>query len=250
LDLGLNVKRPDIMISGLRFKRKENTLYYPLTAIKNLGKNNVRFIVNKREETGGFTSFSDFIRKTADTLNKRHYEYLIYSGALDAFAKNQRTMLDNLEAIIAFEKYETAIDSDDFILRESEPDDFGTLRKNERLALGLNIEYDELKPYEKVLRNKNIHLPKDMASLPINKPVTLLAIVSRVKEIKTKKGDSMAFLTLEDRVSNVDGVLFPNVFTTINVTLNEGDVMLFTGSLRKKADDLQLIIEKITFPNV
>ena len=250
LDLGLDVKRPDIMISGLRFKRKENTLYYPLTAIKNLGKNNARIIVNKREETGGFTSFSDFIRKTADTLNKRHYEYLIYSGALDAFAKNQRTMLDNLEAIISFAKYETAIDSDDFILRESEPDDFDTLRKNERLALGLNIEYDELKPYEKVLRNKNIHLPKDMASLPINKPVTLLAIVSRVKEIKTKKGDSMAFLTLEDRVSNVDGVLFPNVFTTINVTLNEGDVMLFTGSLRKKADDLQLIIEKITFPNV
>ena len=250
LDLGLSVKRPDITISGVRFKRKGKALYYPLTAIKNLGKNNAQAIVRIREETGGFTSFSDFIRKTANTLNKRHYEYLIYSGALDDFAKNQRTMLDNLEAIIAFAKYETAIDSDDFILRESEADGFDTLRKNERLALGLNIEYDQLKPYETLLKNKNIHLPKDIASLPQNRRVTLLGIVGRIKEIKTKKGDPMAFLTLEDRVSNVDAVLFPNVFSTINVTMNEGDVMLFTGSLRKKANDLQLIIEKITFPSV
>ncbi|MGM0435858.1 MAG: DNA polymerase III subunit alpha [Bacillota bacterium] len=250
LDLGLSIKRPDIAISGVRFKRKGKVLYYPLTAIKNLGKNNAETIVRIREETGGFTSFTDFIRKTTDTLNKRHYEYLIYSGALDDFAKNQRTMLDNLEAIIAFAKYETAIDSDDFILRESPSDAFETLRKNERLSLGLNIEYDQLKPYETLIDNKDIHLPKDIPSLPQNRHITLLAILGRVKEIKTKKGDPMAFLTLEDRVSNVDAVLFPNVFNTINVTLNEGDVMLFTGSLRKKADSLQLIIEKITFPSV
>ncbi len=250
LDLGLKIKRPDIEVSEVRFKRKGDTLYYPLTAVKNLGRNNAEAIVKTRDDLGGFSSFSDFIRKTSTYLNRRHYEYLIYSGALDRFASNQRTMLDNLDAIIAFAKYETAIDSDDFILRESEPDDFDTLRKHERVALGLNIEYDQLKPFESLIQSHKVRLPKDVKASEVNQRITLLAIIGKIKEIKTKKGDAMAFLTLEDRVTSLDGVLFPNVFTSIDVTLNEGDVMIFNGSIRKKADDLQIIIEKITYPDV
>jgi len=251
LDLGLKVEHPDLRISSaVRFKRKGQTLYYPLSAIKNLGENNAKAIVTNREENGGFISFSHFIRKTTDILNRRHYEYLIYSGALDEFAKNQRTLLDNLDAIISFAKYQTAIDSEDFIFRESEADDFETLRKNEQHALGLNIEYDQLKPYESLLKSSSIYLPKDIQSLNAEKPVALLAIVGKVKEIKTKKGEPMAFVALEDRVSSIEGILFPNVFKKIGVTLNVGDVMIFNGSRKEKADGFRFIIERITRPNV
>ncbi|MFW6299118.1 MAG: OB-fold nucleic acid binding domain-containing protein, partial [Bacillota bacterium] len=249
LDLGLEVSRPDVQHSGVRFTKTDKTLYYPLSGIKNLGKKDAETIVAARRSKR-FTSFTDFVRRTVHGLNRRHYEFLIYSGALDGLEGHRRMMVENLDAALTFAKYESAIDADDFMMSEVEPYDYETLRRLEFQALGVNIEFDRLKPYEKLMEQENIQLPKDIDRLPLNRKLTMLGVVSQIKEIQTKKGDAMAFVTLEDRITNVDGVFFPNVYGRLKTPLKEGEVLLFKGVIRLRDDNRQLVIENIVKPSV
>ncbi|MFP4078365.1 MAG: DNA polymerase III subunit alpha [Candidatus Izemoplasmataceae bacterium] len=249
LDLDLEVSKPDVRYSGVRFTKVRRTLYYPLSGVKNLGKKDAEAIVEARNKEG-FTSFTDFVRKTVHSLNRRHYEFLIHAGALDGFEGHRRMMVENLDAVITFAKYESAIDSDDFMMSEVEPYDYETLRRQEFQALGLNIEFDRLKPYESLMEQKAIRLPKDSESLPLNRNITMLGVVNHVKEIQTKKGDTMAFITLEDRITTLDGVCFPNAYGRLKSPPSEGDVLLFKGVIRLRDDARQLVIENIVKPSV
>ncbi|MFW5894318.1 MAG: DNA polymerase III subunit alpha [Bacillota bacterium] len=249
LDLGLEVSKPDVQYSGVRFTKMDKVLYYPLSGIKNLGKKDAETIVEARRSKR-FTSFTDFVRRTVHGLNRRHYEFLIYSGALDGLEDNRRMMVENLDAVLTFAKYESAIDSDDFMMSDVESYDFETLRRLEFQALGLNIEFDLLKPYEKMMEQKDIYLPKDVENLPLNRKLTMLGVVGQVKEIQTKKGDAMAFVTLEDRITNLDGVFFPNVYGRLKTPPKEGEVLLFKGVIRLRDDKRQLVIENIVKPSV
>jgi DNA polymerase-3 subunit alpha len=61
--------------------------------------------------------------------------------------------------------------------------------------------------------------------------VKICGLVSGVKEIVTKKGDRMAFLTLEDLKGFVEVILFPEVFKAALPCLRGGDPLLIKGIL-------------------
>ena len=249
LDLGLHVAKPDVNLSEGSFTIHQGTLYYPLNGIKNLGRKDAETILDARQD-GRFRSFTDFVNRTVDKLNRRHYEYLVYAGALDGLGGHRRMMVENLDAVITFSKYDSAIESDDFMMSEVEPYDYESLRRLEFQALGLNIEYDLLKPYESLMKKENVIQPKDAAKTELERHVTVLAVLSRIKEIRTKKGDLMAFITLEDRVTTLDGVCFPNVYSGLTSPPKEGEVKLLRGVLRLRDDARQLVIENIVTPSV
>ena len=68
-------------------------------------------------------------------------------------------------------------------------------------------------------------------------------MVDGVRKIKTKKGEDMAFVSASDESMIREFVLFPKVFK--NNPLIKGDICVFTGSVERRYDEVQMIVNKI-----
>ena len=76
-----------------------------------------------------------------------------------------------------------------------------------------------------------------------NKRINIILEVNKKKELKTKNNDLMCFLTCSDELSEIDVVVFPDVYKEINV--KEGDIINLTARVEKRFDKYQLLANKI-----
>lgn len=244
LQLGITVKGPDIRISHQRFVFQDNCLYYPLTGIKNVGKSVLNQIEHVRKEKP-FAGFGDFIARTKSVLNKRAYQYLIYAGACDCFGLNKRMMVENIEALMQFLDYQGFAALDEFVFDQYDEFNNEQLKHFEKEALGITLKYDPLSRFMHLYKKEGIYAPSDIADLPMEKKVILMAVLGRIKTIKTKKGDAMAFLSLEDKTQKIDAVCFPGVYKHVADRLVKDAVLYLKGTVERKQEKRQFIVEDV-----
>lgn len=245
MQLDLTVNPPHILHSESCFHMKHDIIYYPLTGIKNIGKS-VYQAIREARESKPFSSFIDFIARTYKQVNKRQYQYLIYAGACDNFGINKHTMINNIESIIHFLDYQGDIGLDDYVYTKTEELSASELKNFEQEAIGIQLSFDPLKAYSKYLKMDQYHTVTDCLTCPLNRPTKLIAYVSRIKEITTKKGDLMAFLTLEDKVRTMDAVMFPSAYQKGVNHLEENTVYGIDGKVTIKEKNRQFVVEKLT----
>jgi len=241
----INVLAPDINKSKDYFVLDKQSLYYPVSGIKNIGNQTVKQVLQEREQ-GPFTSFVNAIVRLYKIMNKRQLTMLIYSGAFDQFKWNKRTMIENLEAIIHYVSFEGALNADDFVMQESKPYELDKLKHFEYEALGFNLTYDIFNDYRSVFNQPNIYAIEDIKSLPVEKQYTFVAQIANVKEITTKKGDLMAFVSLSGRYEQIDAVCFPSVYGRAQNDLIKNSVRIIKGKVTLKEGKRQIILEAIS----
>ena len=98
--MGIQVLGPDINESNVRFiTNDQGDIRFGLGAIKGVGENAVKSIIEERQEGGTFTDIYDFVeRNDLRQLNRKNLEGLAVSGALDCFEGISRSQyLDTLE---------------------------------------------------------------------------------------------------------------------------------------------------------
>ncbi|BFI95260.1 MAG: DNA polymerase III subunit alpha [Rhodanobacter sp.] len=106
--IGLTVLPPDVNASDYMFvATKPKEIRYGLGAIKGVGQGACESIVAERERGGAYKDLADFCRRVDPTkLNKRVLEALILSGSLDALAPNRASLMLQLpDAIKAAEQH-------------------------------------------------------------------------------------------------------------------------------------------------
>ena len=77
-----------------------------------------------------------------------------------------------------------------------------------------------------------------------NRVVNVMVMVEKIKAIKTKKNEDMAFITASDETGSLDFIFFPRVYKT-NMEIKKGDICIFTGTVEKRYDELQIIVNKV-----
>ena len=83
---GIKVLSPDVNESEATFSvNKNGDIRYGLGGLKGFGDNVVKALIEERTEHGAFTDLFDFVERMAEMLNRRAFETLVYSGALDSF---------------------------------------------------------------------------------------------------------------------------------------------------------------------
>jgi len=104
--LELPLKGPDINASDADFRVErdangDGAVRYALAAIKNVGAEAMRALVNQRIENGPFASIADFAdRLDSRAVNKRQLENLIRAGAFDSINPNRRQLFEGGEIIL------------------------------------------------------------------------------------------------------------------------------------------------------
>jgi len=71
--------------------------------------------------------------------------------------------------------------------------------------------------------------------------VHMAGIISAVREVMTKKGDRMAFITLEDLNGMVEAIVFADVFSEYRDQLIEDNPVLLTGTVDRGEESSKVI---------
>ncbi len=241
---GLVLQKPSVKHSSEVFTLSKNALYYPLNGIKYLGKQTIVAYLDIKNNIS-FKSFVSFVKDTKGVFNKRHYEMLIKSGACDEFGINRNKMLNNLEPLLDFLEYEKSLALEEFIFQDYKEFNQETLRQVEYQAIGFNIAYDRFKDFEVLMKDEKMSWPNMILTMPNNRFVHLGGLLGAVKEITTKQGKKMAFLTLEDRITSVEVVCFPDVYEGLDFSLKKDGFYKISGKIQIKEDKHQLIANSV-----
>ncbi len=70
-------------------------------------------------------------------------------------------------------------------------------------------------------------------------------MITKIRRITTKKGDNMAFLSIEDQTGKNDALVFPRVYEEIKSSLKENVPALLVGKMNVRNGEKSIVVEKI-----
>lgn len=250
-DHEIEVLPPDINESDTDFNVIEGRIRFGLAAVKNVGGAALESIIEERDKEGHYKGIEDFCNRIdSRKVNRRVIESLIKAGAFDSIG-NKRSQL--------FAILDQALDQAQSAQRDKQSGQislFGLLPDAEALKTATiplpDIdEWDqrELLAAEKetvgfyitghpldAFRNdlKEI-VDADLATLSSStdeRPIRIGGLIRTMKEHKSKSGDRMAFITLEDLSGSMEVIIFPRTFTECSHLLNTTDPVIIQGTLQ------------------
>jgi len=235
---------PHINKSGYEYVYEEKGIRCPLSIIKNVGRAGYSEI-EKARVNGEFTSFVDFVSRCySQILNRKALIYLIYAGCFDKFGYNKKTLINNLDSVILYA--ELVKDGGMFEIEEPhiiEEDDF---TKSELIDLEFETYgfYFKLHPTSINKNNRDIDLIN--ISNYVNKTVSVVLLVDRVKEIIDKNNKVMAFVNGSDNTDSISVTLFHDAYEKCN-DISKKDIIRVVGKVEndKRYNKYQIIAKYI-----
>lgn len=261
--MGIEVIPPDVNESDKDFNVITGKIRFGLAAIKNVGINAVEATSRARSEKGKFTSLYDFCMKVdLRTVNKKTIESLVMAGAFDSINKNRAQLLKAVEQTIAAaqsaqEHAERGQDS----LFGGDVKSAGNITiapnlptvpmwsdseklTNEKAVLGFYVSGHPLLKYEKEINAfANVHLG-DVEGIKSG-TVRAGGVITSIKKKIDKKGNAMAFLTIEDFTGKAECIVFSSLYKKKIDLLNEEAMILVEGKGEVSGDIIKIIADDI-----
>jgi DNA polymerase-3 subunit alpha len=243
-----------------------HTIRYGLGAVKGVGRGACEAIAEERARGGPYVDILDFCRRVDSTrLNKRVLEALVNAGALDALGSNRPSLHAQLpEALKATEQLARERESgqnslfgaaftgdaaeprsDTTALRIELPEvaDWPLAQKlqGERETLGHYLSGHPVDPYREELRQLVGHDLGDLDALWQNRSQEarsgwrpeMTAIVAGQLVGMRKKGDSQAFVQLEDGKGRIECAFFSETWLEYAPLLTRDRILVVEGGLRE-----------------
>ena len=273
LAMGIQVLPPDINRSGVDFTPLDKQILFGLSAVRNVGLGAIEALEKSREEEGPFKSLADLCdRVDLRAVNKRALEALILSGAFESIDSNRQQLMHDLELVMEWAQSRakdrevgqgnifdmmmgsvsedtSAGKTDAFEIAPKAPPtkdyDPQERLKLEKELLGFYISDHPLKGIQ---RSARILAPINLSEIGEQpEKVTLSAIVmlSMVKPVTTKKGDSMAVVQMEDLSGHCEAVVFPKAYARIGQHIRPDSRLMVWGKVDRRDDRVQMIIDDV-----
>jgi len=269
--MGITVLSPDVNESFVEFAvvPGKKQIRFGMAAIKGVGVSAVEEILRARKD-GKFESIEDFARRVSTSkVNKKSWESLVKTGAFDKFA-DRSDLLFNLETILAFasklQKEAASGQTDLFgglagvaaiqpsLSLQTAPTKHTPKERLtwERELLGLYISAHPLDNYDAYFEEQTVPLIMMNAEID-GKTATIGGLISSVRTIITKSGTKMAFVKVEDKTSEGEVIVFPNLYEQIGAKLIQDNVIRATGKVTARdrdgniVSDTKMIADDIQF---
>ena len=270
--MGIQVLGPDVNESFKDFAivPHEKKIRFGLLAVKAVGSGAVDAVLNARKAGGKFTSILDFAKRVnARQFNKKAWDSLIMTGAFDQFG-TRSDLLFNLERIQEYgsksQKEALSGQTDLFgfagaedMRVESSIELINAPKQHtdkerltwERELLGLYVSAHPLDRYVKYFEEQTQPLSQVQPNTDGQK-ATIGGIVIDIRTIITKSGTKMAFVKMEDKTSEGEVIIFPNLYSEISEKLKIDAVLKIEGKISARdregnlKSDAQIIAETVS----
>nr|WP_202623703.1 DNA polymerase III subunit alpha [Sporotomaculum syntrophicum] len=261
--MGIPVLPPDVNISGVDFTAAGDSIRFGLAAIKNVGLNAVKSIIEAKEKGKPYTSFADFCQRV-DTrvVNRRVLENLIKSGALDSLGHRRSQMMAVVDAglglaqltqqdrqngqrsLLEFwgEEVKQTLSLDMPNIPEYTSSDLLAMEKE---SLGLYVSGHPLDQYRETILRRATHQMVSLKELEDRSEVVVGGMLTMVKRITTKKGDNMAFANLEDLSGAVELVIFPRTYQQCASLLKVDNPVLARGVTSINGEEVKVLVNSL-----
>jgi len=253
--MGIEILPPDVNESERDFTVRGGRIRFGLAAVKHVGEAAIESILRARAH-GPFRSLFDFCRRVdLRKVNRRVIESLIKSGAFDSMGKRSQLLAALGEAMQRSQDSQRRRQMALFNQGERSSEELPDLEEwseGERLAcekeaLGFYITGHPLSKYEDDLRRC---ADTDTSGLTEwdGREVRIAGMVRSLKEINTRRrGDRMAFLTLEDLQGSVEVVVFADLYRECLPLVQSEEPILVVGTVEVDEDKPKLVASQI-FP--
>jgi DNA polymerase-3 subunit alpha len=249
----IKVLPPSINYSDYSFQAAQEGIRYSLAAIKGVGAVALKEIFKARKRKKYEDLFDFCIRVSSKAINRKTLEYLVHSGSFDEFGEDRAGLLASLDVALEHAQLFNPDDSSQYGLFEDEimlkPKyvQVDPIRQEDKLslekeALGFYLSDHPISIFEKDLKQKGAQILFD---LKIDQKRAQAGVyISAMKKIRTKKGDSMAFLVVSDASSEMEAVVFPAVYKKYPTLLVQGQFVLLEGKIEEREGNPQFIIQQ------
>ncbi len=258
--LGIAVLPPDINRSRTYFAVEGEAVRFGMGAIKNVGHGVVEKIVAAREQGAPFRSVFDFInRADMGVVNKRALESLVAGGVFDSLGVHRARLAAGLDQIVAsgqaaqadrIKGQRSLFGGVDGSLPEPELPDMPPWSEQQAMSrekevLGFYVTGNPLDKYADEIALFATSSTDRLADLPDGSEVSLGGIVQSIKTTLDKKGNLMAFLSLEDNGGTVEVICFAELYGRYRGMLTVDSAVLLSGLTSVREEERpKLLLQK------
>jgi len=257
----IDVLPPNINESDTSFAVSGEKIRFGLVAVKNVGEAAIESIIAARQ-AGPFPSLYEFCERVdPGKVNKGVLVSLIKCGAFDSTGAARSCLYTALEDIMDYgqtiqqEKADPQMGLFDACAESQgincpqlpgiEEWDEKQMLAMEKEALGFYITGHPLNRYLDLIEKFTTADTLSLKDLSDAEGVRIAGIVRSSKVIKTKKGDLMAFVTVEDMHGSTEIVVFSTVYAEINQLLTDDNPILIEGRVQKDEKSVKILADKI-----
>ena len=263
--LKIEVLPPDVNESWREFAAVDaKRIRFGLSAVRNVGDGAIEAIIAARGRHP-LVSLEDFCERVdSSVLNKRALESLIKAGAFDSLGASRKYLLSTFEqsADAGVKRRRDLESGQGNLFAGTDPADVKPappvlppaakqeLPKPELLAyekemLGLYVSDNPLLELAPLLRAQTTTIAQ-AREMRDGATVSIGGLVGKISRINTRKGESMAFIVVEDLEGSMEVVIFPSILQKCRESVTEDAIVKIKGRLDVKEDEVKLIAQDIT----
>src|SRR5205814_7644 len=231
-DMGIPILPPDVNSSDVNFTPTKSGIRFGLAAIKNVGETAIGSIVANKP----FKSLCDFCERVdLRTVNKRVIESLIKAGAFDSVDRSRALLYANIDRAMDWgqrKQREKEVGQgglfgmmpgggdDNHTLDPTDPWPEGLKLKHEKETVGFYITGHPLRKYANEVKTYGNATTGLLSEKPTGFDISIGGLVSALRVMRTKKGDLMGVVLLEDWEGIVEVLVFPETYQKVQKLLD------------------------------
>jgi len=260
---GVEVLPPDVNESGKDFTVVNGAIRFGLVAIKNVGQGAIESVVQSRHAKGPFQNLFDFCSRIDLRLaNRKCLEGLIQAGAFDSLAGHRALFFENIDRAMQFGQ---SVQTSASIGQESL---FGGTSGNavpvsypvlgdvplwnemdklarEKGALGMYASGHPLLKYEDEIREFATVRLGEVGEMASSETVRACGIVTSVRKKPDRRGNMMAFVSIEDFTGKGECIFFSDPFTKYQHLIVNDAMLMVVGKGESTGDLLRILVNEV-----
>ena len=262
--MGIRVLPPDVNESGKDFTVVGGDIRFGLCAIKNVGESAIDTVIAARTEKGKFENIFDFSRRVDLRLvNKKCLESLVQAGAFDSMGGHRAQYFENIERAATFGQTfqaETITGQSSLFAggdsRMSQGPSYPALNgtapwsesdklTREKTVLGFYVSGHPLLKFEHEINEfANVHFG-DLGEFKNGVTTRACGIVAAVKKKIDKRGNTMAFVEIEDFSGKAECIVFSDPFAKYQQFLHPDSMVMVIGKGEANGDALKILVNEV-----
>lgn len=254
-DKGIPFYPPSLKKSTKYFTVENQGIRYSLTGIKGVPHTFIDKVNTLRQTNPeAFNNLFDLaVALSAQHFKPKMMESLIFAGALDYLEKDRAVLIMTVDA--AGKHAELLRPTEDIDIATATAYSFGKPKYMEAVAMSqkekLMHEKESLGFYisaHPVTEERQYWQGINCTCYELKQTrdgtyVKMIGMIDEVKKIRTKKGEQMAFVQLQDEYGTVSITLFPQVFQLVQDLLIEDEMLFIEGVLERRFGKPQIKVK-------
>ena len=233
--LGIKILPPSINRSFADFVADDSGVIVGLNNIKGIRRDFVESIVKNRYEYGPFKGFQDFAYRMGAQYTKEPLLLaLINAGAFDEFGETRATLKANVDAVaksVKFHGLNLSLEDDlEVAFTHVEEEPLLQRIEEEIEVLGFSVSPHPSSKYDPLVKSGWI---TPIQTVFEEGYMRFVGMIVDIRKISTRKGEQMAYVTLQDASGMIDVVVFPSTLAEVYQHLQQNTMVLAEGRVKR-----------------